>query len=162
MSVDWDLILEKLDARDKVEKQDFVYFKAFKQLSQLGLQTCETENTNFIEKSIHVEKVNQLQLHIDNLQDKLSALTTENNKLRKQTGHLNEKVNNLSLEINEKNKAIETINDELLSCNIQMNVLTSTVNTVTQENEELVRRWMEKVGMDAEEMNRANEMNNQA
>lgn len=171
-------ILKELKLRDETEKTDSVYYKAFRQLSQLIEDSNidansvdltavlasphpakdDTKTLNKVEKENLVNQINSLQLHVETVEGKLSQSTKLNKSQEREITSLRNKIQNLSLEITEKNRAIETVNDELLSCNIQNNALNDRVLNLTQENENLVTRWMDRVRKDAEKINDANEL----
>ncbi|EGV65300.1 autophagy protein 16, interacts with Atg12p-Atg5p [Yamadazyma tenuis] len=158
-------VLHGLEIRDEIEKRDSIYFTAFKQLS-LTAQKPKGDTGNdgitlhslISDKDVLINKMNTLHFEIQKLEEKLVHTNKLNRQLEKETAALKGKITSLTFEIAEKNKAIETINDELLSCNIQNNILSKTADDLTEENESLVQRWMERVKLDAEKLNDANEL----
>lgn len=123
-----------------------------------GTGTSTTSSTTDNANAKLIQKINTLHLELESAEAKLTAMTKQNRLQNKENTSLKAKVDSLNWEISEKNRAIETVNDELLSCNIQNNVMNDRVKLLTQENESLVKRWMERVKKDAEQINDANEL----
>jgi len=60
-------------------------------------------------------------------------------------------------EVKEQKKLVENVQDEMISQNLQLNVLEERNAKIKAENEELIKRWMEKMGQEADDMNREND-----
>lgn len=181
-----DELLNQLKVRDEIEKQHLPYLNAFNELvervtntERLLRQTSSTSSSaattvvpssvgvgelvdeNIILKSLNIklqDQSNSLGIENQSLKSKIKILEQTESKTIKNIEFLKQKIENAKLEVQEKNKSIEIINDEILSYQIQNNVLQNSVNQLTQENDGLIRRWMEKVKLDAETINEANEL----
>lgn len=68
------------------------------------------------------------------------------------------KVRDRDEELRAKGRLLEEVQDELIALNLQVNVAEQQRAALKKENEELVARWMKRVGEEAEAMNRANGM----
>ncbi|PWY84952.1 autophagy protein 16 [Aspergillus heteromorphus CBS 117.55] len=103
------------------------------------------------------------------LQDRLTRTTTELEKLRKRgtldgrrVHALESEVSFLQLrakdrdeELRGKAKLLEDFQDELASLNLQLNMAEERSSRLQRENQELVDRWMARMGKEAEAMNAA-------
>lgn len=168
-------ILQQLQLRDDFEKKDSLYFKAFAQLlqqiradgdspppsltiegdKQTALllqdnQQLKRENEQLIE----ILNQSTIKSEIRNLdiQKHLKTIST----LEKSNDKLSRRLNNITQELQEKNKSIEIINDETLMSQIQVNVLTDKVSQLTVENETLIKRWLQKMKNEADNLNNEN------
>ena len=56
-------------------------------------------------------------------------------------------------ELKEKNRIVAHVQDEMVSIEMQMNVAEERAKKLEAENEDLVKRYMRRVGTEAEEMN---------
>lgn len=159
MTEDWGGdILARLKIRDELESRDSQYFVAFDLLrrkkaieSNAGDADVAAENERLIQKlnglAIEVEKKDS---QITKLKKQLSSA---DNTIKSQQN----KLENLELKVQEKNKNIEIVNDEFLMNQIQTAVLQKKVDELTKENEMLVKRWMDRVSSEAQQMNDANQ-----
>lgn len=177
-------ILRKLDIRDVYEKKDSHYFKAFAKLSQVcnnqekirsnspspsltGIEDETRQNINNqlneqiellkLENESVISSLNQSTINIEKYEIKEKKMNRVNEQLESKISNLTQKINNLQEEIKEKNKTIEIINDENLINQIQNNVLNDQIKQLKNENESLIKRWMDKVKEDAEKLNDANQ-----
>jgi Autophagy protein 16 (ATG16) len=66
---------------------------------------------------------------------------------------LQRKVRDREEEIKEGKKLIEQVQDEMVSLNLQLNMAEQRSEKLEAENKELVRRWMKKMGEEADRMN---------
>ncbi|OCK90626.1 autophagy protein 16 [Cenococcum geophilum 1.58] len=101
------------------------------------------------------------------LETRAAALTTEVTALRAQTALnarrigglerakelLERKVKDRDEEIRGKGRLVEEVQDEMVALNLQLNMAEQRVEKLKAENEELTRRWMEKMEREAKEMN---------
>lgn len=101
------------------------------------------------------------------LETRAAALTTEVTALRAQTALnarqisglerakelLERKVKDRDEEIWGKGRLVEEVQDEMVALNLQLNMAEQRVEKLKAENEELTRRWMEKMEREAKEMN---------
>jgi len=56
-------------------------------------------------------------------------------------------------ELRAKTRLLEATQDEIVSLTLQLNMAEDRAEKMKHENEELVRRWMERMGSEAERMN---------
>lgn len=159
MTEDWGGdILARLKIRDELESRDSQYFVAFDLLRRkkategnAGDADVAAENERLIQKlnglAIEVEKKDS---QITKLKKQLSSA---DNTIKSQQN----KLENLELKVQEKNKNIEIVNDEFLMNQIQTAVLQKKVDELTKENDMLVKRWMDRVRSEAQQMNDANQ-----
>jgi hypothetical protein len=66
---------------------------------------------------------------------------------------LQRKVRDRESEVREGRKLVESVQDEMVSLNLQLNMAEQKAERLEAENRELVRRWMEKMGEEADRMN---------
>lgn len=158
----WKQIEQRLQSRDKLEKQDSEYYKAFSQLARLlpanDPSLAEKERVLLVlENETLVERLNQQTLRLEALESKGLQLEKRIRGLEAGNARLNLKIDALGQEVAEKNRAVEIVNDEYLIHQIQQNVLKDEIAALKEENALLVLRWMARVAKDAESMNLQNE-----
>ncbi|PYI11122.1 autophagy protein [Aspergillus sclerotiicarbonarius CBS 121057] len=105
------------------------------------------------------------------LQDRLARVTAELEKLRKrntqdgrrihayggEVAHLQLRLKDRDEELRGKAKLLEDFQDELASLNLQLNMAEERSSRLQRENQELVDRWMARMGREAEAMNAASQ-----
>ncbi|KAE8372652.1 autophagy-related protein 16 [Aspergillus bertholletiae] len=103
------------------------------------------------------------------IQDQLTRTTTELEKLRKRSSQDSRRIGALEKEVAQlqqrlkdrdeelkgKAKLLDDFQDELASLNLQLNMAEERSNRLQKENQELVDRWMARMGKEAEAMNEA-------
>ncbi|KAJ5433084.1 Autophagy protein 16 [Penicillium daleae] len=103
------------------------------------------------------------------LQDQLSRLNTELEKLRKKSNRDGRRLDTLESEkdilvkrlkdrdeeLREKTKLLEDFQAELASLNLEFNMAEKKSKELQRENKELVDRWMARMGQEADAMNNA-------
>ncbi|EAW17588.1 ATG16 family protein [Aspergillus fischeri NRRL 181] len=103
------------------------------------------------------------------LQARLTELSTELEKLRKRSTqdgrrihalesevtHLQMRVKDRDAELKGKAKLLEDFQDELATLNLQLNMAEERSSRLQRENQELIDRWMARIGREAEAMNDA-------
>ncbi|KAJ5620624.1 hypothetical protein N7510_004608 [Penicillium lagena] len=103
------------------------------------------------------------------LQDRLNRITTEAEKLRKKSSqdsrrisaleservHLQLRLKDRDEELRGKAKLLEDFQDEMATLNLQLNMAEERSTRFQHENQELVDRWMARMGQEAEAMNDA-------
>ncbi|KAL4821290.1 autophagy protein 16 [Aspergillus spinulosporus] len=103
------------------------------------------------------------------LEEKLARATTELEKLRRrntQNGkrissmeseitHLQLRLKDRDEELREKAKLLEGFQDEIATFELQLNMAEERSNRLQRENQELVDRWMARMGKEADAMNDA-------
>ncbi|PKY03598.1 autophagy protein 16 [Aspergillus campestris IBT 28561] len=103
------------------------------------------------------------------LQDRLNRTTADLEKLRKRNTldgrriktleqdatHLQLRLKDRDEELRGKAKLLDDFQDELASLNLQLNMAEERTGRLQRENQELVDRWMVRMGREAEAMNDA-------
>jgi len=103
------------------------------------------------------------------LQDRLSRTAAELEKLKKKSiqdgrritalegerTHLQMRLKDRDEELRGKAKLLDSVQDELASLNLQLNMSEEKSNRLQKENQELIDRWMARMGREAEAMNNA-------
>ncbi|QBZ59638.1 hypothetical protein PoMZ_04600 [Pyricularia oryzae] len=93
--------------------------------------------------------------------ERLRAKTAEDAKtirtLNTQCVSLSTKVKDRNEELQGKSKLVENVQDELIALTLQLNVMEQQKAKIQAENDQLVERWMKRMGQEAEAMNLANE-----
>lgn len=157
----WKEVAVRLNQRDQLEKKDSEYFHIFAQLSQLRAPNSQNEtdriakeNKQLLEENESlIRRLNSQTLNLERVDSRIAALEKSVKGHESRNAKMLARIDHLTSEIAEKNRSIEIVNDENLINQIQHNVLKDQVEELTRENEELVRRWMEKARVDAESLN---------
>ncbi|KAJ5120661.1 uncharacterized protein N7515_010049 [Penicillium bovifimosum] len=103
------------------------------------------------------------------LQDQLNRVNAEAEKLRKTSIQETRRINSLETEraqlklrlrdrdaeLKGKAKLLEDFQDELATLNLQLNMAEERSARLQKENQDLVDRWMARMGQEAEAMNQA-------
>ncbi|KAI9928258.1 hypothetical protein ASPWEDRAFT_170744 [Aspergillus wentii DTO 134E9] len=103
------------------------------------------------------------------LQEKLTRVSTDLEKLRKRSTqdarrirslegdrtHIQLRLKDRDEELRGKAKLLEDFQDELATLNLQLNMAEEQSNRLQRENQDLVDRWMARMGKEAEAMNNA-------
>lgn len=66
---------------------------------------------------------------------------------------LERKLRDRAEELKGKGRLVEEVQDEMVALNLQLNVAEQNAERLKKENEELTRRWVDKMEKEAEEMN---------
>lgn len=104
----------------------------------------------------------EMQAALKPLTAELSALRLSSNAsakqiadLQREKGGLERKLRDREEELKEKRRLVENVQDEMVSLNLQLNMAEQTSEKLGKENRELVERWMERMGKEANAMNDA-------
>ncbi|CEL03286.1 autophagy-related protein 16 [Aspergillus pseudodeflectus] len=103
------------------------------------------------------------------LQERLARATTDLERLRKRSNydgrkmtsmegeitHLQLRLKDREEELRGKAKLLEDFQDELATLNLQLNMAEARTDRLQKENQELVDRWMARMGKEADAMNNA-------
>ena len=57
-------------------------------------------------------------------------------------------------EVRQKQRLVENVHDEMAALNLELNMAEQRAERVKGENDMLVKRWMDKMGEEAEKMNK--------
>ncbi|EFX02265.1 autophagy protein [Grosmannia clavigera kw1407] len=106
----------------------------------------------------------KLQLRLKTAEEELESLRlsnrTDSRTIRTLTNERNAlliKVRDRDEELRGKSKLVEDVQDELIALNLQLNIAEQQRDKIREENKQLVDRWMQRMGQEAEAMNIANE-----
>lgn len=158
----WQEVERRLQNRDAIEKSNIELFKAFDQLWRMrgsagNEDVTQHRNQLLAQNENLIDQLNKQTSRLEASNDEVRSLSRQvrdrDNKIEK----LSAKIEYLRSEISEKNKSIEIINDEYLVSQISQNAMKEEVDKLKTENESLIRRWLEKVKLDADSMNSLNE-----
>ncbi|KAL9051338.1 MAG: hypothetical protein Q9162_006093 [Coniocarpon cinnabarinum] len=75
-------------------------------------------------------------------------------KLEGDRSSLNRKLKDRDGELKEKNRMMNEMQDEMVGMEMQMNMAEERAKKLEKDNQDLVERWMKKMGGEADEMNR--------
>ncbi|KAJ0425503.1 autophagy-related protein 16 [Aspergillus carlsbadensis] len=103
------------------------------------------------------------------LQERLARAITDLERLRKRSNYDGRKITSMEGEITHlqlrlkdreeelrgKAKLLEDFQDELATLNLQLNMAEARTDRLQKENQELVDRWMARMGKEADAMNNA-------
>ncbi|KAJ6119697.1 Autophagy-related protein 16 [Penicillium sp. IBT 18751x] len=103
------------------------------------------------------------------LQDRLDKVNVEYEKLRKRSAQEGRRLNTLDHErahfqmrlkdrdeeLRQKAKLLEDFQDEIATLNLQLNMADEKTSKLQRENQDLVDRWMARMGQEADAMNNA-------
>jgi phage-related minor tail protein len=81
-------------------------------------------------------------------------LTSQLTSVHRQLAALERKLKDREEELREKKKLVDNVQDDMLALTIQYNAVERENEKLVGENGELVRRWMDRMGMEAERTNR--------
>ncbi|RMZ82444.1 hypothetical protein DV737_g2070, partial [Chaetothyriales sp. CBS 132003] len=102
----------------------------------------------------------ELQRRVDLLAGDLEALKARSRKEGKklaqssaQVAHLTTRLRDRDEELRGKAKLVEDVQDENVTLNLQLNVAEERAQKLKEENQELIDRWMARMGKEAERMN---------
>jgi Autophagy protein 16 (ATG16) len=73
--------------------------------------------------------------------------------LNKELLSLQRKLRDRTAEVGEQKKLTEQVQTEMISQNLELNMAEENLRKIRAENKDLIKRWMEKMGEEAEEMN---------
>lgn len=80
-------------------------------------------------------------------------MTTRVAALEREKRGLETRLRDRDEELKGKARLVETVHDEMAGLNLQLNMAEDKAERLKGENEELVRRWMDRMGEEAERMN---------
>ncbi|KAJ5656353.1 hypothetical protein N7507_008303 [Penicillium longicatenatum] len=130
-------------------------------------QTAGVSSTELLNKTR--AELSEAQRFRSELQEKLNRVTSEVEKLRKKNTQdarrintleserlqLNSRLKDRDEELRGKAKLLEDFQDEMATLNLQLNMADQKSNKLQHENQELVDRWMARMGLEADAMNDA-------
>jgi len=102
-----------------------------------------------------------LQTQVTDLTTTLSALTTQSKasaaqiaQLTRQKTEAERKLRDRDDELRGKGRLVEGAQDEMVALELQLHMAEARAETLTKENQELVERWMKRMGEEVERVNR--------
>ncbi|GAB1733664.1 hypothetical protein NU195Hw_g6738t1 [Hortaea werneckii] len=102
-----------------------------------------------------------LQTQVEDLTATISTLQTQNQssatqiaQLSRQKADIDRKLRDRDEELKGKGRLVEQAQDEMVALGLQLNVAEEQKEKLTRENQELVDRWMKRMGEEAERVNR--------
>ncbi|RAL00890.1 ATG16 family protein [Aspergillus ibericus CBS 121593] len=140
--------------------------------SRSGRQTSGSQDPSLQESLLATRAdLAEAQRSRSELQERLARVTTELEKLQKrntqdgrrihaygsEVAHLQLRLKDRDEELRGKAKLLEDFQDELASLNLQLNMAEERSSRLQRENQELVDRWMARMGREAEAMNAASQ-----
>jgi len=174
-------LLDRLIERDRKETKDSAIFKSLsficdqKRQNDVLVATLSQHDSGKMIEEVTTEnralkKKFDNQNHIfEGQKEEISSLKEEVNSLQKSLRLLKDgyvelkgKYERTQEEAKIKSQNIEGINDSVLSLQIENNLLHKTIDKLKKENKALIDRWMDKASKDAEVINAANDVLNEA
>ncbi|KAB8360684.1 hypothetical protein FH972_024422 [Carpinus fangiana] len=111
-------------------------------------------------KAVMETQLSALTTQLTTLQATSMGQTSQTASLQKQIAllehekaSLTRKLRDRESELKEKARLVENVQDEMLGLEMQINVAEERSTKLQQENKELVDRWMQRMGKEAERMN---------
>ncbi|KAF1345825.1 autophagy-related protein 16 [Delphinella strobiligena] len=102
----------------------------------------------------------ELQTQLNQRQAELATLNTQSKAAIRQTEVLSREKRDLERrlkdreeEVRQKQRLVETVHDEMAALSLELNMAEQKAGRIKAENDMLVRRWMDKMGEEAEKMN---------
>ncbi|GME77081.1 hypothetical protein B5S31_g4778 [[Candida] boidinii] len=134
-------LLEHKDTESEVLAKKLTEFETLKELN------------NKYKETINDDK-NKLKTLDNNLKESQKVIDSMNDSYQQ----LHDKFVRFKEESVARNKSLEIVNDDLLSLQIENNLLNDRISKLSKENDQLIKRWMDKVSKDAETLNDINEL----
>ncbi|GME90015.1 unnamed protein product [[Candida] boidinii] len=134
-------LLEHKDTESEVLAKKLTEFETLKELN------------NKYKETINDDK-NKLKTLDNNLKESQKVIDSINDSYQQ----LHDKFVRFKEESVARNKSLEIVNDDLLSLQIENNLLNDRISKLSKENDQLIKRWMDKVSKDAETLNDINEL----
>ncbi|KAI5238667.1 autophagy protein 16 [Aureobasidium subglaciale] len=176
---DWSTrYLATLDARDRRESTHKLYIDAYSRLADrksvassssspgvTSLATEQSTNDEFarLRQDLTTTQAarSSLATQLSTLQTATTTLTASNATLtqqltatHRQLVSLERKLKDRDEELRKKKKLVEEVQDEILALTVELNAVGREKEKLKGENGELVRRWMERMGMEVDRANR--------
>lgn len=105
-------------------------------------------------RSTLLSSLSNLESTIATLRSQTSSLTSQLNLSNTQKSALERKLRDREEELRQKKKFADDAQDEVVALQLQLNLSEEKGEKVRRENEELVRRWVERMGVEVERVNR--------
>jgi chromosome segregation ATPase len=98
--------------------------------------------------------VNELSSSLKTLQLRNKSSATQIAHLTRQKTDVERRLRDRDEELRGKTKLAEDAQDEMVALGLQLNISEQKADKLKAENEELVQRWMKRMGEEAERVNR--------
>lgn len=98
-------------------------------------------------------QLTRLQAELATSTTQASAHTQQISTLQREKRDLERRLRDRDEEVKGKTRLVEGVQDEMVGLNLQLNMAEQKSEKLKKENEELVRRWMQRKGEEAERMN---------
>ena len=102
----------------------------------------------------------EMQIRLDATSRELEALKARSKTDGKRINNLSAGVTQMTVRIRDrdeelkgKSKLLENVQDELVTLNLQLNMADEETMKLRRENQELIDRWMKRIGKEADDMN---------
>lgn len=105
-------------------------------------------------RSTLLSSLSTLELQLTTLRSQTNSLTSQLNTSNSQKAALERKLRDREEELRQKKKFADDAQDEVVALQLQLNLAEEKGERVRRENEELVRRWVERMGVEVERVNR--------
>ncbi|KAF2203248.1 autophagy protein 16 [Delitschia confertaspora ATCC 74209] len=119
-------------------------------LAQLRADLASTQKARIALESKLAAQISDSQT----LKAKHDILVKRCETLERAKAQLEQKLRDRAEELKVKDRLVENAHDEMVALNLQLNMAEENVERVKKDNDELTRRWMEKMEREAEEMNK--------
>ncbi|KAF9894593.1 hypothetical protein FE257_006481 [Aspergillus nanangensis] len=160
-----------LAARDRREKANAALYEAYTQLADRSKNKSPGTTGTSLQETLSIARadLSEAQRSRSELEEQLSRTNAELEKLRKrntqdkrrihilegETTHLQLRLKDRDEELRGKAKLLDDFQDEMASLNLQLNMAEERSGKLQRENQELVDRWMARMGKEADAMNNA-------
>lgn len=105
-------------------------------------------------KGLLLSKLKNAEADLAKLKAKASSDSKLIEGLSKERALLSQKVRDRAEELRGKAKLFHDVQDEMISLNLQLNMAEQKTKKLEVENQELIDRWMARMGHEADEMNK--------
>ncbi|KAK1080797.1 autophagy protein 16, interacts with Atg12p-Atg5p [Friedmanniomyces endolithicus] len=145
--------LTERDAREQAHK---VYIDAYPDPTPNDLLSSLRTDLSTTQKARRTlaNQVADLTLALSTLQSTSATSTTQLALLTRQKADTERKLRDRDEELRGKNRMVVLAQDEMVAQGLQLSLAEQKAEGLERENRELVARWMERMGKEAERVNR--------
>lgn len=97
--------------------------------------------------------MNQRQAELATLSRQSKAAIRQTKVLSREKRDLERRLKDREEEVRQKQRLVENVHDEMAGLNLELNMAEQKASKIKAENDMLVKRWMDKMGEEAEKMN---------
>ncbi|KAJ5783010.1 Autophagy-related protein 16 [Penicillium paradoxum] len=101
------------------------------------------------------DQLNRVNVEVEKLRKKSTQESRRINTLESERAQLKLRLNDRDAELKGKAKLLGDFQDEMATLNLQLNMAEERSSRLQKENQDLVDRWMARMGQEAEAMNEA-------